>query len=476
MPTHADIAQSQEQEGWHSLFKRQNAVNCLILCLTVMIPAADGMMTTTMAPSIVLELGGVVYLAWIVALYQLGGIFASAISSVLAIRFGLRGPMMVGALIFAIGCLISFAAPTMPIMLVGRLLQGFAGGTLVAFSYIATARLFSTQLMPRVIAITSGVWGMAAFTGPLIGGLLVSHAGWRNGFALFAGLAVILMIFILALKPGGSKETKVPTTNKLPTFALGRRLLLLAGAIILLMMAGTGDNYLIGLGQFAIGLLLLLLFLIADQKAGNGRMFARDILQLTRPVGAGALMVFAIMAASIAMNTHGAFFLQALYGMNALLAGYIIAATAVGWSLAAVLISHISEQHDKKMIRIGITMIVIAIIGQSWAILHGPIWLIAIFTFQLGAGFGSCWSFVMRRMRLLVSDSEIDRASASVVTLQRLGYASGAALTGLIGKYSGLSSLSLTGAGYEQAVLAIFVAMIPLALIALWAAQGFVRD
>ena len=59
----------------------------------------------------------------------------------------------------------------MPILLGGSVLSGFGGGALISLSFVATQRYFPTRIWPQLMAILSVVWGISAFGGPLFGGL-----------------------------------------------------------------------------------------------------------------------------------------------------------------------------------------------------------------------------------------------------------------------------------------------------------------
>ena len=98
-----------------------------VLCLGVWLHAADSLLAATVMPSAIAEIGGLAFIYWTVALYQLGSILAGAITGILAVRLGLRGAMTLAALIYAAGCAISALAPDIAAMLLGRLLQGWGG-------------------------------------------------------------------------------------------------------------------------------------------------------------------------------------------------------------------------------------------------------------------------------------------------------------------------------------------------------------
>ena len=191
--------------GWGDILNRTYGGPVMLVCLGVWLHAADGLIVATMMPQIVGDLGGAPYVAWTVGLYEIGSIVAGASSGLIALRRGVRLPMIVAALVFSLGCFISMLAPNMPILLVGRLLQGLGGGGLTAMAFVATAVLFPSHMIARVMAAMSVLWGASAFLGPMIGGLFVTYTNWRFGFGFFAlqslGLALWIMFGIIICNP-----------------------------------------------------------------------------------------------------------------------------------------------------------------------------------------------------------------------------------------------------------------------------------
>jgi MFS family permease len=151
-----------------------------VLCLGVWLHAADSLLAATVMPSAIAEIGGVAFIYWTVALYQLGSIVAGAITGILAIRLGLRAAMTIAALIYGAGCTVSALAPDMAAMLLGRLLQGLGGGWMMALSHVGVTQLFPARRWPELLAVISGVWGVSALIGPLIGGAFATAGLWRG--------------------------------------------------------------------------------------------------------------------------------------------------------------------------------------------------------------------------------------------------------------------------------------------------------
>ena len=90
--------------------------------------AADALVTATIMPSVARDLGGAAYYGWAVAFYLTGSILAGASTGQLSHRMGLRPAMILSAIAYSTGCVLSAASPSIETFLIGRVLQGVGAG------------------------------------------------------------------------------------------------------------------------------------------------------------------------------------------------------------------------------------------------------------------------------------------------------------------------------------------------------------
>lgn len=461
-----------ESDGvaWREIVAPQYAVYLAVACLGVWLHAADELIVATISPAMVAEIGGAELIAWNLAIYEIGSIVAGAVSALLAMRMGVRLPMATAALIFAVGCAVAATASAMWIVVLGRLLQGLGGGGLVAMSYIAVGLFFPQRLSARVMAAISALWGVSAFLGPLIGGLFVEFSTWRGAFWFFAGQAVLLSVFVLLVLKGAPRSGTGSADRGVP----GLRLLALSAGVVSIAFAGTATEPWRMAAFILAGVAFLVLFLKLDAAAGERRLLPRNPVSLRGGVGAGLVMIVAFAAGTIAISIYGPLLITLLHGTSVLVAGYVVACSSVGWSIVAVIVSGRPARHDPKFILAGMLMVTLSIPGLIYAIPNGPLWLIALFAFFEGGGFGMAWTFILRRTTALAPAGETERVAGAIPTVQRLGYAVGAAVLGIVANAAGLAegaSPSVAGAVSD----AIFLASLPFALLGLFAAWRFVR-
>lgn len=118
---------------------------------------------------------------------------------------GRRRVFVAGVLAFAATSLLAAVAPTAPVLVLARVLQGAAAALMVPQLLSTVQALFSPRERPAVYGVVGGVSGLAAVAGPLLGGWLVTSdafgIGWRSIFTINVPIGVALAVLALAVVP-----------------------------------------------------------------------------------------------------------------------------------------------------------------------------------------------------------------------------------------------------------------------------------
>ncbi len=454
--------------SWRELLNRDHAATLALVSMGVWLHAADSLLVATMMPALVADIGGAPLVAWTVALYEVGSIVAGISSGLLAVRHGIRAPMAAASMLFAAGCVLSGAAPSMPLVLLGRLLQGFGGGGLVALSFVAAGLMFPRRLVARVMAVVSTLWGVSAFLGPLVGALFVTHANWRWGFGFFAVQAIALGAWIVSRPDRPSETDAASAARGMPWPGL----LLVGVGVVWVAAAGITGGAAATFACLVAGFGCLAGFLVFDYRRGPDRLLPLAAFDGRTRAGSALLMVMMFSIATIALGTYGPLLLTRVHGASVLVAGYVLALESVGWSVAAVAVSGAPERLDARLAAAGMSVVAVSTVGLAFAMPQGPVWLVTVFAVMAGAGFGMAWTFVLRRATSHVPRGERERIAAAFPTAQRLGYALGAAMIGIVANGAGMADADTAG---EARVVArwVFMACAPFALAGLAAAFRF---
>lgn len=141
-------------------------------------------------PAVAAALDGMAWYALAFASTLAGSVVAMVWSGHDCDRHGPFRSMSGGMLLFGTGLLLSGVAGSIPVLILGRIIQGFGVGSLGVALYVATARALPSALHPRLFAMFSSAWVVPAVIGPAISGTIVEHLGWRW---LFLGVLLLLL-------------------------------------------------------------------------------------------------------------------------------------------------------------------------------------------------------------------------------------------------------------------------------------------
>jgi MFS family permease len=438
-----------------------------LLAIGVWLHAADTLVTATLAPSIVAELGGVAYINWTIALYEVGAIVAGAASGALCVRYGLKRIFVAGVFVYGIGCIAAAAAPSMLILLLGRLLQGLGGGMLLSLCYLVVQTWYPERVRGRLYGIVAAIWGAGSLLGPLIGGLFAGRDTWRGAFWLFALQAILLCAVSIVWLP---QTRAVEASKKWPVAPL----LILTLATLIIAEAGVSRDTAATISALLTGSALLYLAARIDRRSAT-RLLPVQTLDIRHPLGAGLAMVFALSVGTTGFWAYGALIVTLLFATKPLTVGYILAGEALAWSLATLAITKLPRQYETTLIRAGAVCTALGAAGFALTIPAGSLLGVIVCALLQGAGFGVCWPAIVGRTTRFADREDQTVASAAVPTVQRIGYAVGTAAAGVAANLSGLiDGVSISAA--KAAGFWVFAAFIPVLALAVASAWRFTRQ
>ena len=202
------------------------------LVLTITLVAFESLAVATAMPIVARELGGIELYGWVFSLFFLGDLVGIVVMGLLIDRGGLVRPFTLGLSLFAVGLLIGGTAASMPILIGGRLLQGFGAGGIAPVAYVAIARVLPEGLRPRMFAVLSTAWVLPGVIGPALSGLIAEHVSWR---AVFLGLLPLVAIAMVLTIPALGRVAPASTPTERSSANERGRLL---GAVVLAVGAG----------------------------------------------------------------------------------------------------------------------------------------------------------------------------------------------------------------------------------------------
>jgi EmrB/QacA subfamily drug resistance transporter len=302
----------------------------------------DGTVVTIALPAIDRELGGgLVVQQWIVDGYLLTLSALLLLGGVLGDRYGRRRVFCIGLVAFTLASLACGAAPTGPVLVVARLVQGVGGALLVPGSLSVIDATIRRQDHGRAVGMWAGLTGVASAVGPFVGGWLVDAATWRWVFFLNLPFAAVALWIMLRHVP----ESRDPhASGRLDVAGAASITLGLAGVTYACIEAPVRGLSPLTVGAGVVGVLGLVAFPIIESRTAHP-LLPLDIFRSRQFSGAN-LTTFAVYAA-----LSGALFLLALQLQQSL--GYSALAAGVSTLPITVIMLLLSARMGALTERIG---------------------------------------------------------------------------------------------------------------------------
>ncbi|MXV18144.1 MDR family MFS transporter [Deinococcus xianganensis] len=199
----------------HSGLNEREKILAFVGILTVLFLSSLNLTVVGSAmPRVISDLGGFHLYAWAFTAYSLATTITIPIVGTISDRYGRRPLILLGIAVFTLGSVLLGFVQTMEQLIVLRALQGVGGGTLMAMSFTAIADLFTPIERGRYQGYTGAVWGVSSVVGPLVGGFLTDHLGWRSVFFVNLPFALLAAFFIWRYfrlpAPGGRGHFDAP--------------------------------------------------------------------------------------------------------------------------------------------------------------------------------------------------------------------------------------------------------------------------
>ncbi|RYE87016.1 MAG: MFS transporter [Hyphomicrobiales bacterium] len=425
--------------GWSELFSGGNGLRIAVLTSGVGLHAINVFISGTLMPSVVAEIGGLELFAWSTTLFIVASIVASIFAAIRPFGIGPRTNYIIAALTFGVGSLICGAAPEMWVMLLGRTVQGFGAGLLGALTYAMVRIIFPERLWARGMGLLSGVWGISTLVGPAIGGVFAEFGLWRWAFYILLPFAVLLALLALRVIPRRSDEAGV---KNLPAL----QILLLIGAVMAISVASVTTGNLPLAAALTAGAVLGIVWLGRLERRGPRRLLPTGSFSFGS-VLAPLLLMMLVMQLAITSDVFVPLFLQTLHGQQPLVAGYLVALMAVGWSTGSVTCSGWTGARARALLVAGPLLLSLGAIALALTIgrlnSSGDVALlvpVGLSLLAMGLGIGSTWPHMLTRLFQAAPEGEKDLTSAAITMVQLFASGLGAALGGVVVNLAGLTA------------------------------------
>src|SRR5262249_37932248 len=146
---------------------------------TVTFVAAEALAVITVMPLVARDLHGLGLYGFVFSAFLLGTMVGIVAAGRAADRRGPAVPYGCRLVVFAAGLLVAGLAPSMPVLVAGRALQGVGAGAVPAVAYVAIGRSLPDDLRARMMATLSTAWVAPGLAGPALSAEVARLFGWR---------------------------------------------------------------------------------------------------------------------------------------------------------------------------------------------------------------------------------------------------------------------------------------------------------
>ncbi|WP_249218880.1 MDR family MFS transporter [Falsirhodobacter algicola] len=467
------MAISMPAEAPHGLglSRGRRQVIFAFLMLSMFMATLDNQVVATALPSIVGDLGGMEQFGWVAASYLLAQSTVMPIYGKLGDLFGRKYVMMAAVAIFIAGSLACALAPTMPLLIAARALQGLGGGGIMVSIFAINSDLFEPRERARYQSFSSLVLVASGSLGPTIGGVLTSTFGWRSIFLINVPVAAAALLGLHLLLPylRPARQPRIDWAGALTLAAAIAAIVLLADGAQLFGALISWPS----LGLVAIAVLALIAWVRIERRAPE------PIIPLTlfRDPVFPLMLLVALTSGGIAIgmvNFH-ALFLQTTTGLSPAHAGLFFIAITGGIATGSITAGrYISRSGDyRSFLLAGLTLCTVMLVLLSRMGPETPRAVIAAVLLLQGIGIGMGQQAPILGAQASAPRGDVGAATGAVTLMRMAGAALAISAYGAI--LSGrLAAPALQGLDtphrYAAAFTAIYLTAACIAVVGLVAA------
>ena len=331
------------------------------LVLTITFVASEALAVVTVMPVVARDLGGLRLYGWVFSGFMLGSVVGIVAAGREADRRGPAVPFVAGVVLFGAGLAIAGLAPSMAVLVAGRVLQGVGAGAVPAVAYATIGRSLPDALRARMMAVLSTAWVAPGLVGPAISAEVARLFGWRWVFlgllpivAVAGGIAVPELVRIGP--PPASQAREHRLTDGLRTAAGAT--MILAG---LSLTAGSGTIW-AGLALIAAGGVAGLPAL--RRLVPPGTLAGRPGLPAT--IASRGLLTFTFFGA----DAYVTLAVTALRHRTPVVAGIAVTGATVAWTVGAWVQARLSDTWEgRRLVRAGLVIVLAGIAGMMVLVL-----------------------------------------------------------------------------------------------------------
>ncbi|MFI9060943.1 MFS transporter [Streptomyces sp. NPDC053429] len=416
------------------------------VCLGAFMLLVDVTIVTVALPDMAADMHtGFSALQWVMDVYALALAALLLGAGSLADRIGRRRVYLGGLVLFAAASLACGLATGPAVLITFRAVQGLGGAAMFA----TTMALLSAAYQGRDRGVAFGVWGAvngaAAAAGPIIGGLLTEHFGWR--WIFYINLPVCALAVYVTLKAVADSRDPHAKGLDLP----GMTAFTAGAGVVTYALIRAGENGWTSaatLGLLGLGAAAFAVFVLVELRT------ARPMLDLSlfRSRTFVGVMAAALLLSGAAFSylMYVSLWLQSVEGMSPVGAGMVVVPLSLASFLVSALAGRLLHGAPARLtIGGGLALIGAGALLQAWMLDAGDGWPALVPGLVMtGAGVGAAIPSLAATAMGAVAPARAGMAGGALNTARQLGMAFGIAVLGSL-FHAGLAD-GLAGSGQAR--------------------------
>jgi predicted MFS family arabinose efflux permease len=178
------------------------------LLLAAFAVGVDGYLVAGVLPAVAADLGEPVGAVGLMAsAYALPTALLAPVFGPFSDRYGRRLAMTVGLLIFSLAAGFCVVAPTLPLLLLARAVNGLGSAIIIPAAFAYAGDLPDPIARSRTIAALASAFPLATLLGLPLGALVATLAGWRAAFGYIALVALVAAVLLRRFCPADQPRT-----------------------------------------------------------------------------------------------------------------------------------------------------------------------------------------------------------------------------------------------------------------------------
>ncbi len=365
---------------------------------------------------------------WAVTVYILLFAVTMPLFGRLGDKYGYKRLYLAGMGVFALSSCLAPLAPSFPILIVFRVIQGISNGPILPTVMGVVGTMFPAGERGRAMGIWALVNSATHAAGPPLSGILTQYFGWQSIFLSCVPLCLVGLLLVWRLMPDDSKSER-------QSFDVLGATALTAATLVLMFNLRQGAT-LGWMSPYTLALWVLcgslaIVFLVTERRVQEP--FVDLNLFLNRPFTSAAMIAFMQVFCQFGLLFLIPLFLVEVQGLTSATTGLIVASLPVSMALAAPVAGRLADRYGCRFLCLsGMMVVAISGVGLGRVGPATPVWGLVLPLALAGVGMGMVQAPAPAVISLVVSADELGIATGLFNLLRFLGGTLGPAVFAIV--------------------------------------------